>query len=40
MVEQRKVVDAVMTGDMSRLVHTGMVSVQLQPPGMAAAPTA
>ena len=28
------VVDAVTSGDMNRLVHTGLVSVQLQPPGV------
>lgn len=33
-------VDAVTSGDMSRLVHTGMVSVQLQPPGATPAPAA
>jgi hypothetical protein len=27
------VVSAVTTGDMSKLVHTGQLSVQLQPPG-------
>lgn len=27
------VVDAVMSGDLTRLVHSGLVSVQLQPPG-------
>lgn len=29
-------VDAVVSGDMTRLVHSGMVSVQLQPPGSTA----
>jgi hypothetical protein len=33
-------VDAVVSGDMTRLVHSGMVSVQLQPPGTEAAPPA
>lgn len=31
--EPKSVVDAVTTGDMSKLTHTGNVSVQLQPPG-------
>lgn len=31
-------IDAVITGDMTRLQHTGMVSVQLQPPGTVANP--
>jgi hypothetical protein len=31
--EPTSVVDAVTTGDMSKLSHTGNVSVQLQPPG-------
>jgi hypothetical protein len=29
--EPSSVVDAVTTGDMARLIHTGSVSVQLQP---------
>jgi hypothetical protein len=33
--EAKSVVDAVMSGDLSRLVHTGLFSVQLQPPGTA-----
>jgi hypothetical protein len=32
--DPNSVVEAVMTGDMSKLIHTGNVSVQLQPPGM------
>ena len=31
--EPGTVIDAVTAGDLSRLVHTGLVSVQLQPPG-------
>lgn len=31
--EPDTVIDAVTSGDMTRLVHTGLVSVQLQPPG-------
>lgn len=31
--EPASAVDAVMAGDMDRLVHTGLLSVQLQPPG-------
>lgn len=31
--EPDTVIDAVTSGDLSRLVHTGLVSVQLQPPG-------
>jgi phage portal protein BeeE len=31
--EPASVVDAVMSSDMSRLVHSGLISVQLQPPG-------
>lgn len=33
-------IDAVTTGDMTRLQHTGMVSVQLQPPGTVQQPAA
>jgi len=36
--EPKTVIDAVMTGDMSKLTHTGNVSVQLQPPGSGASP--
>lgn len=31
-------IEAITTGDFSRLVHSGLVSVQLQPPGTVAAP--
>lgn len=31
--DPQSVIDAVTTGDMTRLVHTGTLSVQLQPPG-------
>ena len=31
--EPQSVIDAVTTGDMTRLIHTGTLSVQLQPPG-------
>ena len=34
--EPKTVVDAVTTGDMTKLTHTGNVSVQLQPPGSGA----
>lgn len=37
--EPDSVVEAVETGDFSRLRHTGLYSVQLQPPGTEAAPT-
>lgn len=36
--EPKTVIDAVTSGDLSRLVHTGLVSVQLQPPGMEVPP--
>ena len=32
-------VDAITSGDMNRLVHTGLFSVQLQPPGSTTPPT-
>ena len=34
--DPQSVIDAVTTGDMTRLTHTGTLSVQLQPPGGAA----
>lgn len=36
--EPDTVIDAVTAGDLTRLVHTGLVSVQLQPPGTVAKP--
>jgi len=38
--EPRTVIDAVSSGDKKRLKHTGLVSVQLQPPGTTAPPAA
>lgn len=36
--EPDSVIDAVTSGDLTRLVHSGLVSVQLQPPGLAVPP--
>jgi Phage portal protein len=36
--EAQSVIDAVKSGDFTRLIHTGLFSVQLQPPGTIAAP--
>jgi hypothetical protein len=36
--DPNSVVEAVMTGDMSKLIHTGNVSVQLRPPGSGGSP--
>jgi phage portal protein BeeE len=38
--EPKTVVDAIVAGDLSRLVHTGLFSVQLQPPGTTLTPGA